>query len=213
MSRLWAPVLRPAWLLARQTLASRAGLALLVGFVGLDLLARSALPFAVAASHARADEIGRESRLLLFGCITLLALLRASRWRPVLLGLGDLGLVATVCLSALYLDCIVHLVVGSLDGLLFRADPRPGWMELGASIWLATLAGILALSRLEPRALGLVFLLLAWWVPVLGLPAPDAAGALGEGIPPTPWSAGGFLPMLVPHLWAVGYVCLERAQR
>jgi hypothetical protein len=213
MTTMRAPVLRPAWLLARQTIASRAGVAIVVGFVGLDLLARSALPFGIAASHARADELGRESRVLLFGTITLLTLLRASRWRPILHGLGDLGVAATVCLSALYLDCIAHLSVGSLDALLFRADPRPEWLELGAGVWLATLAGILALSRLEPRALGLVFLLLAWWVPVLGLPGPDGGGALGEGISRTPWSAEGILPMLVPHLWAVGYVCLERAQR
>jgi len=213
MSMKRAPILRPAWLLARQTLASRGGLALLVGFIGIDLLARSALPFGIAASHARADELGRESRLLLFGCLTLLVLLRASRWRPVLHGLGDLGVVRTVCLSALYLGCIGHLVVGSLDALLFRADLRPDWLGLGAAVWLASLAGILALSRLEPRALALVFLMLAWWVPVLGLPGPEAGAAGGAGISFTPWSVGGILPMLVPHLWAVGYVCLERTQR
>src|SRR5689334_18522583 len=168
MSTMRAPVLRPAWLLARQTLASRAGLAVLVGFVGLDLLARSALPFGIAASHSRADELGSETRLLLFGCLALLALLRASRWKPVLHGLGEFGLAAIVSLSALYLGCISHVFLGALDALLFRADPRPGWLAAGASLWLASLAGILALSRLEPRALGLMFLLLAWWAPVLG---------------------------------------------
>lgn len=207
MSTMRAPVLRPAWLQARQTLASRGGLALFVGFAGIDLLARSALPFGIAASHARADEIGRESRLLFFGGLTLLVLLRAARWRPVLRGLGGVGTASTVCLSALYLGCIGALTVNLLGALLFRADALPGWAELGAAIWIASLAGILALSRLEPLALALVYLMLAWWVPVLVLPGPEA------GISATPWSVVGFLPMLVPHLWAVGYVCLERAQR
>ena len=213
MSTLRAPVLRPAWLLARETIASRGGIALVIGFVSLDLLARSALPFGMAASRARADDLGRESQVLLFGCIALLVLMRAARWKPVLHGLGDVGLLATVCLSALYLDFVCHFIVGGLDALMFRSDVRPDLLELGAALWLAALAGILSLARLEARGLGFLFLLLAWCVPVLTLPNPEAGGALGAGISHAPWSVGGFLPMLVPHLWALGYVCLERAQR
>ena len=213
MSTLRAPTLRPAWLLARQTLASRGGLTILVGILGLELLARAALPFGVAASHARADQVASETRLVLAGCVTLLVLLRASRWKPVLHGLGDFGAAATVCISALYLDCICFVIDGALDVLLFRGKPQIHGTELGAAVWLATLAGILALSRLESRVLGLGFLLLAWWVPVLGLPGPGAEGVLGQGICGAPWSAERILPMLVPHLWAVGYVCLERTQR
>jgi hypothetical protein len=213
MSTLRAFTLRPAWLLARQTLASRGGLAILVGIIGLELLARYALPFGVAASHARADQIASESRLLLAGCVTLLVLLRAARWRPAIQGLGDLGIATTVGLSAIYVVFICWSIVGAIDALLLRTTPQLHGAELVAATWLATLAGVLALSRLDSRALGLGFLLLAWWVPVLGLPVPGAGGALGPGICGAPWSVERILPMLVPHLWAVGYVCLERTQR
>ena len=185
----------------------------MVGIVGLEFLARSALPFGIATSHARADQVASESRMLLAGCVTLLVLLRASRWRPHLHGLGEFGVAVTVCLSAVYLDGICYVASGAFDALLFRAKPQFHGAELGVALWLATLAGILALSRLESRTLGLGFLLLAWWVPVLGLPGPGAGGTLVQGICCAPWSAGRILPMLVPLLWAVGYVCLERTQR
>ncbi len=213
MSTLQASLLRPARMLTSRTLVSRGGLAFLIGVVALDLLARSILPFGIAASQTSAEGLGRELRLLLFGGLTLLVLVRAARWRPILRGSGAPSVVFIVSLSGLYLVCIGYAFAALPDRLLFGRNPEIEWLEVGAAIWLATLAGILALSRLDPRPLGSAFVLLGWWVPVLGLPIPVAAGAVGEGMSRTPWSADGILPMLVPHLLAVGYVCLERAQR
>lgn len=199
--------------MARQTIASRAGMSLIVGMLGIDLLARSALPFGIAASRTRAGEVGLELRLLMFGALTLLLLVRTRRWRAALPGLAPASLSIIVCLSGVYLAVIGSLSAAIVDRLLGAGLPVAVWTQAGAAIWLATLAGILASSRLEPRSLGLLFLLLAWWVPVLVLPAAETGAAIGQGISRAPWSADGFLPMLVPHLWALGYVCLERAQR
>jgi hypothetical protein len=97
--------------------------------------------------------------------------------------------------------------------MLFRGTPGADWGELWGSIWLSTLAGILGLARLAPRTLGLVFVIFAWWVPVLITHDQANATGLARGISHPVWSAEGILPMLVPHLLAMGYVCLERAQR
>jgi hypothetical protein len=208
-----ASVFRPAWLLARETLLARGTLALLGGALVLDLLERSWLPIGIATSQTRGGEVGSELRLLLFGALTLLLLLRAARWGALLRGLDPMSRVCIVLLSGLYLHMLCVLVVAMPEALLFGRHLATDWNLVGASIWLTSLAGILALSRLGPRTLGLAFLLLAWWVPVLGMPGPVCADAVARGISHPPWSADGILPMLVPQLLALGYVSLERVQR
>ncbi len=213
MTTLRSSHIPAAWLLARQTLISRAGMGLLIAMLCVDLFARSALPFGIATSRTSALELKLEVRLLLFGCLALLVLLRAHRWRAAIQGVGHADLACIVALSVAYVHCIGSFSFVVIDQLLGVSPAGLSWTQVVAAIWLATLSGILACSRLEPRSLGLLFLLLAWWVPILGLPAAATGAAIGQAISCAPWSADGFLPMLVPHLWAVGYVCLERAQR
>src|SRR5689334_10784664 len=202
-------VARPAWLLAREVLRRRGTLALLAGGVCASVLARSLQPLGISASRLRGTELDAELMRLVFGALSLLVLVRATHWRRLMHGFGTLRLFAIVCASGFYLHCIVCLCVSLPNMVLFAAGPPAPWSLMALSLWLSTLAAILALSRLEPRILGLSFLLLVAWVPVFGIPRQAAAGALATGIPPGAWSADEFLPMLTPHLLALGYLCCE----
>ena len=211
---IWAgSVVTPALSIAGSVLLARGTLALLFVAVSVHLSARILLPLGIAASQTRTQAIDSELRLFVFGALALLVLLRSARWRHVLVGLGAPQMVSIVCLSDLCIHLIWCALVAIPGTLLFGASALPDWGALGDSFWLASLAGILSLSRLEPRALASAFLLLAWWVPALGLPDCAPGTVFPAGIHHPPWSAGGFLPMLVPQLLALGYVGLERAQR
>lgn len=210
--QIWSTA-RPAWLLTREVLATRASVALLAGAAGLSVVARALQPLGISASRTRADELACELGLLLCGCLTLLVLVRSAHWRAVLEGFGTARLFVIIILTVLYLDVISQIVVAVPNGILFSSPPALGPRSAGEALWLSSLAGILALSRLEARTLGLSFLLLAAWVPVFGTGDPARALGVSAGVSDGGLSVDVILPMLVPHLLALGYVCLERVQR
>jgi len=199
--------------LAREVLVSRGTLALLAVVVGLDLVARTLLPLGIATSSNHVAELGLELRLVLFATLALLTQLRMARWRIALPGIHFVEPIAIVIISGLYLHLLLGCVVVLPARLLFRESVGISFGAVGESLWLSSLAGILTLGRHAPRTLGLAFLLLAWWVPILGRLPPTEPLALASGISQPAWSAGGILPMLVPHLLAVAYVSLDRVQR
>jgi len=198
-----ASVSRTGWVLAREIILSPPALALLGVVVGLDLFSRTLLPLGIATSPNRVEHLGPELRLLLFASLTLLILLHVARWRTAMRGLDALGTVVIVVASGLYVHLFFGLAACLPSWILFRGSLGIAIGAVGESLWLSSLAGILALGRHAPRTLGLALLLLSWWVPILG--------RLDLARPA--WSAEGILPMLVPHLLATAYVCLGRAQR
>ena len=198
-----ASISKPAWLLALETARSPTALTALVAAVLLDLLARGLLPLAIAASNTRGVEIGTEIRSLVLGGLTLMALLRCSRWAGALRVQSGTERVLIVGLSAVYLHVFGLLALTVPEWLLGLRSPAPSHEWLLISLWLASLGGILALARLELAALGLLFTALAWWVPVV----------VHSGIPHAAWSTDRILSMLVPQLLGLGYVCLERVHR
>jgi hypothetical protein len=206
-------VARPAWLLAREVLVRPGTLALLAGTAGLAVLTRSLQPLGIAASRMRGAELDAELGLLLHGALALLVLVRAAHWRRLLHGFGATRLFVIVACTCLDLDLIGTLFTFLPSAVLFPGSALLSWRAVAEALWFASLAGILALSRLEARILGLSFLLLVAWVPVFGILDASALGRIAPGIPPPAWSADESLPMLIPLLLALGYVCCERVQR
>jgi hypothetical protein len=206
-------VARPAWLLAREVLVRPGTLALLAGAAGLALLARSLQPLGIAASRMRGAELDAELGLLLYGSLALLVLVRAAHWRRLMHGFGPSRLFVIITCTCIYLDVIGSLFVYLPSWALFPGSGPISWRSAVLALWFSSLAGILALSRLEARILGLSFMLLVAWVPVFGILHPSGPGQIAPGIPPPAWSADEFLPMLTPLLLALGYVCCERVQR
>jgi hypothetical protein len=206
-------IARPASLLALELCTAPATLILLAVALLLDLGARALLPLGIASSATGAIDLSSELRGLLFLSTALLLLARIGQWGIAMRGLGDHERVVIVVLSGLYIHLFVAVALWIPEGLLFGGWIPPDWRLLGESLWLTSLAGILAQSRLEPRSLGLLYLLLAWFVPTLCMPVPLELLTSAKGIPLRAWSAEGILPMLVPPLLALGYVSVERAQR
>jgi hypothetical protein len=208
-----AAIARPAWLLAREVLVRPGTLALLAGSALLAVLARSMQPLGIAASRMRAAELDAELGLLLYGALALLVLVRAAHWRRILHGFGAARLFVIVTCTCFYLDLIGSLFTSIPGIVLFSGSAPLSWRSAVEALWCSSLAGILALSRLEARILGLSFLLLVAWVPVFGIQHAPGLGGIAPGIPPPAWSADESLPMLIPLLLALGYVCCERVQR
>lgn len=202
-----------AWILTRELIASWTFGAVLVAGLLLQLVSQSLLPLGIAASETGAADLSAELRTLLFLGLGLLVLLRVVAWRPMLAGTGDVSRGVIVSLSTSYLHCIVGMCL-AVEAYAF--NPRslrwdPG--AIGDSLWLSSLVGILSLARLEPRALGLLYLLLAWWVPVLGTTGHIGVLHAAKAFSLPPWSADGLLPMLVPQFLALSLVTLGRVVR
>jgi hypothetical protein len=208
-----ATVPRLAGKLAHGLCLDRRVLALLAGAVTLNLLVRTLHPLGLVASSSKGQEPYHGLRWALLGWLTLLILVRAASWGTLLRGLGNLERVAIVAVSGCYLHCIGLMVLAVPDALLDGGIRRVDGRMVGDSLTLTSLAAILTLSRLDPRTLGSLFVVLAWCVPALCMPEPAEALSVAKGISIPPWSADGILPMLVPQLLALGYVSLERAQR
>jgi hypothetical protein len=206
-------VARPAWLLAREVLGRPGTLSLLAGSAGIAVLARSLQPLGIAASRMRGAELDAELRWLLYGALALLVLVRAAHWRRLLHGFGPARLFAIITCTCLYLDLIGYVITYLTSLVFFPSSAVLSWRSAAEALWFSSLAGILALSRLEARILGLSFLLLVAWVPVFGILQPSGLGGIATGIPPPASIADESLPMLIPLLLALGYVCCERVQR
>lgn len=202
-----------AWVLTKQVLGRRRTLILVAVTVALISLTRAALALALPSPTDHGDPILTEIRCGALGLSLLVLLLDASRGEAMLRTVGRSDLAFIVFLSAIYLQffCVLGFSVpeffrtgasASLDGQLM--------VEM---LWLGSLGAILALGRLETRALAVAFVLLAWWMPVLG--APEAVGSIfgTKSRTHSAWSADGLLPMLIPQLLALGFVCLERWRR
>jgi hypothetical protein len=209
----FASTLRPAWVLTREVLRTRTTIAVLVAALALDLFARWSLRWTLADGGDSEARLTPELRWLLASVLALMLLLRSERWRPLLRGLSSTSVYVVVFLSCVYLQCFCLLVLsiptlarGAGYELLARG-------AVGELCFLGSLTGLLALTRLDSRALAVVFALLAWCVPLLGYP--EQSGSISGTIPMTrsPWTADGILPMLVPQLLALGFVCLERWRR
>jgi hypothetical protein len=206
-------IARPAWLLTRELCLAPATLTLLAIALLIDVLARTLLPLGIASSVTRGIDLSAELRQLLFVGIALLLLVRVAHWGVAFRCLAGADKLCIVVVSGLYLHLLAAALLAIPDVLLFRGPLEPAGRILSESLWLTCLCGILAQSRLEARSLGLLFLLLAWFVPTLCMPLPAEPLAAAKGLPLAAWSAEGFLSMLVPQLLALGYVSVEGAQR
>jgi hypothetical protein len=206
-------IARPAWVLTRELCLAPAALALVASALLVDVLARTLLPLGIASSATRGTDVSAELRQLLFVGIALLLLVRVAHWGMAFRCLSGTEKWCIVIVSGLYLHLLVAILLAIPDRLLFRTPLEPAGRILSESLWLTCLAGILAQSRLDARNLGLLFLLLAWFVPTLCMPLPAEPFAAAKGLPLAAWSAEGFLSMLVPQLLALGYVSVEDAQR
>jgi hypothetical protein len=199
--------------LTKQVLGRRRTLVLVAITVALISLIRVALALALPSPTDHGDPILAEIRSAALGLSLLVLLLDASRGGALWRAVGRLELAFVVFLSALYLQLFCVLVFGVPE--LLRAGGSVTWngQLLVEILWLGSLGAILTLARLEARALAVAFVLLAWWMPVLG--APEAVDRIFSTKPRThsTWSADGILPMLIPQLLALGFVCLERWRR
>jgi hypothetical protein len=200
-------------MLTRDLIGSWAVGGLVVAALVLHLVAQALLPLGIAASEIGATDLTGELRTLLFVGLGLLVLLRVPAWRSLLAGAGSLSRAAIVCLSLLYLHLIGAVCLTLEAYALSPRSVRWDWGAIADSLWLSSLVGILSLSRLEPRALGFSYLLLSWWVPVLGTTGHVGVHDAAKAISLPPWSADGLLPMLVPQLLALSFVCLAKAAR
>ena len=209
----FASTLRPAWVLAREVLRARTTWAVLVAALALDLLARWSLRWTLSGGGESEARLAPELRWMLASVLALMLLLRTERWRPLFRGQTQASSYLIVLLSCLSLQCFGLVVLG------IPALARGAGHELlargvvGEFCFLGSLTGLLALTRLDSRALAVVFALLAWCVPLLGYP--EQSESISGTIPMTrsPWTVDGILPMLVPQLLALGFVCLERWRR
>ncbi|MBK7642654.1 MAG: hypothetical protein IPJ19_06315 [Planctomycetes bacterium] len=202
-----------AWQVAWASARTRAAVAIALGALTLEAATRGLLPIAVASSRTTSIALMGETRLLAMTGLALVVLTRAARLSHVFRIAGAAERASIVALSTVVLHLVYILLVTPLEWLVLREPPALRIQVLADSAWLASLAGLVSLARLEPRSLLLGFALLAWWVPVLGLPPHALALGASKGISSGAWTAEGILPMLVPHFLALGYVCLERAQR
>jgi hypothetical protein len=206
-------VLRPAWILARETTTARATWALLATAVAFELLAQGALRVALAGTAIEPMRVSAEVRWMALAAATLLLLLRVERWKALLGASGSRHRVGIVFLSALYLQCFVLLAVGVSSWMRRAGVLGIDLLSIGRIAWLACLAALLALTTFDGRSLTVAFLLLAWCVPVLGFPEASGGISSAKAMTRAAWSADGILPMLVPLLLALGLVCLERWRR
>ena len=184
------------------------------GVVGLAASLEVCAPIGLGGiNFSRTMALGEVLRLL-FVLSSLLVVLQVDAWSWLYRGQGSTARAAIVASTSLYL----HLIGGScvFSWLSVRTcTPLAPHLDLVLrdSLWVASLAGLLALTEMQRGGRALGFLLLSWGFSS-ALATPDPILALRMTLPETdPRVPDGILSMMVPHLLAFGYTRLQRARR
>lgn len=205
--------LRPPLALSQAVLRSSPALAAFALAACLESLALAFLPLGIAASATRAEALRAEVHWLLAIAIQLVLVLQVRRWRSLLRPLSDPHLGLILLLSSVFAMAVALVGLTLLElGLGWAPGVElPGLLP--ALLGAALLGTTLSFTRLDGIGLSAAFLALCWIVPALGTPATGSVDLGPKGLALPPWTADRFLPMLIPQLLAIGYVCLERARR